>query len=123
MVCVAVTGSVDQFGNIQAVGGVNEKIEGFFDLCSRRGLTGSQGVIIPEICVMDLMLAPRVISAIAAGSFAIYPITTIDEGFEFLTGCYMGQRDSKGRWSRDSANEAIQDSLDRLHKLSSESGD
>ncbi|MEW6511154.1 MAG: ATP-binding protein [Bacteroidota bacterium] len=83
---IAVTGSVNQHGEIQPIGGVNLKIEGFFDVCNARGLTGRQGVIIPHQNVKDLMLRHDVVAAAKAGKFHIYPVTTIDEGIEILTG-------------------------------------
>jgi predicted ATP-dependent protease len=83
---LAVTGSVDQLGQVQAIGGVNEKIEGFFDLCRLRGLTGGQGVLIPATNVPHLMLRRDVVSAVEAGRFHIYPILTIDQGIELLSG-------------------------------------
>jgi lon-related putative ATP-dependent protease len=82
----AVTGSADQFGNVQAIGGVNEKIEGFFDLCKHRGLTGDQGVIIPKTNVADLQLSPEVSQAIMDGKFHIYAVDTVAQGMEILTG-------------------------------------
>ena len=82
----AVTGSVNQLGEVQAIGGVNEKIEGFFDLCDARGLTGEQGVLIPESNIKHLTLHRRVRDAVADGKFAIYPVKTIDQGIEILTG-------------------------------------
>ena len=82
----AVTGSADQFGNVQAIGGVNEKIEGFFELCKHRGLTGDQGVIIPKTNVADLQLAPEVAQAIKDGKFHIYAVDTVAQGMEILTG-------------------------------------
>ena len=87
---IAVTGSVNQKGEVQAIGGVNEKIEGFFDTCSAAGLTGTQGVMIPASNVDDLMLRKDVVEAVAAGKFQIYPITLIEEGIEFLTGTVAG---------------------------------
>ena len=119
----AVTGSVDQFGNVQTIGGVNEKVEGFFDLCAQRGLTGDQGVVIPAKNLDDLMLAPRVVAAIGADQFHVWPVTTIDEGVEILMDVQAGERSSSGRWSEGSMNAAVQKSLDRLSKLSNESGD
>ena len=83
---IAVTGSMNQHGEIQAIGGATEKIEGFFDTCVQRGLTGNQGVIIPVQNVKDLFLKPELIEAVKAGQFAIYPIRTVDEGIECLTG-------------------------------------
>ncbi|OGR48789.1 MAG: hypothetical protein A2X40_10165 [Elusimicrobia bacterium GWC2_65_9] len=82
----SVTGSADQFGNVQAIGGVNEKIEGFFDLCSHRGLTGDQGVIIPKTNVGDLQLSPEVAQAVKDGKFHIYAVDTVAQGMEILTG-------------------------------------
>jgi ATP-dependent Lon protease len=82
---LAVTGSVNQWGEIQAIGGVNEKIEGFYDICRVLGLTGSQGVIIPQSNVRHLVLRLDVIDAVAAGQFHIHPVRTIDEGLEILT--------------------------------------
>ncbi len=82
----AVTGSADQFGNVQAIGGVNEKIEGFFELCRHRGLTGDQGVIIPKTNVADLQLAPEVAQAIKDGKFHIYAVDRVSQGMEILTG-------------------------------------
>ena len=83
---LAVTGSVNQHGDIQAIGGVNEKIEGFFDICRARGLSGHQGVLIPKANVQHLMLREDVVQACTAGNFAVYPIDTIDEGISMLTG-------------------------------------
>jgi len=89
---LAVTGSVDQYGRVQPIGGVNEKIEGFFDICKARGLTGEQGVIIPATNVQHLMLKQEVIEAVEAGQFHIYPVKTVDEGLELLTGIPAGER-------------------------------
>ena len=83
---LAVTGSVNQHGEVQAIGGVNEKIEGFFDICKARGLTGSQGVLIPRANVQHLMLRKEVIQTCAANRFGVYPIATINEGIALLTG-------------------------------------
>ena len=83
---LAVTGSVNQWGEVQAIGGVNEKIEGFYDICKVIGLTGTQGVLIPEANVRHLVLRQDVIDAVAQGRFHIYPVRTIDEGLELLTG-------------------------------------
>lgn len=94
--CYAVTGSVNQKGDIQPIGGVNEKIEGYFDVCNARGLTGKQGVIIPHQNVDDLMLKPEVVAAVAAKKFHIHPVTTIDEGIQILTGVAAGERTKKG---------------------------
>ena len=90
------TGSVNQWGEVQAIGGANEKIEGFFDVCRIRGLTGTQGVLIPIANVRNLVLRPDVIEAVAQGKFHIYPIRTIDEGIELLTGIRAGTVDEEG---------------------------
>jgi predicted ATP-dependent protease len=100
----AVTGSVNQHGEVQAIGGVNEKIEGYFDLCKARGLTGEQGVLIPIANVKHLMLRQDVVEAAAAGQFHIYAVTTIDEGIELLTGMPAGERDAKGNYPKGTIN-------------------
>ena len=99
---VAVTGSVDQFGRIQAIGGVNEKIEGFFALCSRRGLTGTQGVMIPSSNVADLQLEPEVVDAVAAGRFHVWSVDRIEEGIELLTAVPAGEKGVDGRYPEGS---------------------
>ena len=93
---LAVTGSVDQFGRVQAIGAVNEKIEGFFDICNMRGLTGKQGVLIPASNVMHLMLRRDVVDAVAAGQFHIYPLETVDQALELLTGIPVGMPETEG---------------------------
>jgi lon-related putative ATP-dependent protease len=100
----AVTGSVNQKGEVQAIGGVNEKIEGFFEICKLKGLTGKQGVLIPESNVQNLMLKEEVVNAVKAGKFHIYPIKTIDEGISFLTGVEAGNRKSDGTFEKDTVN-------------------
>ena len=100
----AVTGSVNQLGEVQAIGGVNEKIEGFFDICATRGLTGQQGVLIPASNVRHLALRTRVVDAVAEGKFRVIPIETIDQGIELLTGCAAGVRGSDGIFPEDSIN-------------------
>jgi lon-related putative ATP-dependent protease len=99
---LAVTGSVNQAGEVQAIGGVNEKIEGFFDVCATRGLTGSQGVLIPASNVRHLMLAPRVVEAVEAGRFAVYPVERIEGGLALLTGMEVGARGANGRFPEGS---------------------
>jgi ATP-dependent Lon protease len=93
---IAVTGSVSQWGDIQAIGGVNEKIEGFFDVCRVVGLTGRQGVCIPQSNLKNLILRRDVRQAIADGEFHIYPIRTVDEGLELLTGFKAGSPEEEG---------------------------
>ena len=105
---LAVTGSVNQFGQIQAIGGVNEKIEGFFDICRLRGLTGDQGVLIPRSNIDNLMLRNDVVEACRAGMFRIYPVETIDEGIEILTGVPAGKRGEDGMFPADSINGKVQ---------------
>ncbi|MDD3651413.1 Lon protease family protein, partial [Immundisolibacter sp.] len=95
---LAVTGSVNQFGQVQAIGGVNEKIEGFFDICLARGLSGEQGVLIPASNVQHLMLRVDVRDAVADGRFHIYAVRTIDEGIELLTGLPAGVADAEGNY-------------------------
>jgi len=95
---IAVTGSVSQQGDIQPIGGVNEKIEGFFDVCRIAGLTGTQGVLIPVENIEDLMLRDDLIEAVAAGRFHIHPLARLEEGIEILTGVAAGRRDDRGRF-------------------------
>lgn len=101
---LAVTGSVNQHGVVQAIGGVNEKIEGFFDICRARGLTGEQGVLIPAANVKHLMLRQDVVEAVGAGQFHIYPVETVDQGIELLTGLPAGERDEAGNYPEGSFN-------------------
>jgi predicted ATP-dependent protease len=111
---LAVTGSVNQHGQVQAIGGVNEKIEGFFDICEARGLTGEQGVLIPQANVKNLMLRQDVVEAVANGQFAVYPIVNIDQGIEILTGVAAGEADNEGQYSADSINGRISQRLKML---------
>jgi lon-related putative ATP-dependent protease len=111
---LAVTGSLNQKGEIQPIGGVNEKIEGFFDVCRSRGLTGTQGVIIPRQNVNDLMLRPEVVEAAAKGEFHIYPVSSIDEGIEILTGIEAGRRRENGAFEEGSINDLVDKELQRL---------
>lgn len=87
----AVTGSVNQLGQVQAIGAVNDKIEGFFDICQRRGLSGAQGVLIPSTNVEDLMLRQDVVEAAMAGKFHVIPVSTVDQAIEVLTGIPAGE--------------------------------
>lgn len=111
---LAVTGSVNQRGQVQAIGGVNEKIEGFFDVCKLKGLTGEQGVIIPESNIRHLMLRDEVVQAVQDGRFHVYPVSTVDEGIELLTGVQAGERDEKGKYPEDTLNRAVQARLREL---------
>lgn len=101
---IAVTGSVNQFGEIQPIGGVNEKIEGFFDICMRKDPKASYGVIIPDTNVKHLMLKPEIIKAVKKGNFAIYAVKSIDEGISILTGIEAGKADKKGNFPNKSIN-------------------
>jgi len=101
---VAVTGSVNQLGQVQPIGGVNEKIEGFFDVCRRAGFTGGQGVLIPETNVKHLMLRADVLDAVARGRFHVWSMQTVDEGLELLTGMPAGERGQEGRFPEASVN-------------------
>ncbi|MGE5339812.1 MAG: Lon protease family protein [Gemmatimonadota bacterium] len=108
---LAITGSVNQHGQVQAIGGVNAKIEGFFDICNARGLTGTQGVLIPASNVQHLMLRADVIDACAAGRFAIYAVNDIDEAIALLTGLAAGSRDGDGKFAADSVNGRVEAQL------------
>ncbi len=114
---LAITGSVNQKGEVQPIGGVNEKIEGFYDVCRLKGLTGTQGVLIPRANVPDLMLAPRVIEAVRDGRFHIYPVDTIDEGLEVLTGVPAGQRTGRNRYPIGTVNGRVDHRLRKMATL------
>ncbi|WP_299649297.1 Lon protease family protein [uncultured Tateyamaria sp.] len=105
---IAVTGSVNQNGEVQAIGGVNEKIEGFFDICKARKLTGEQGVLIPMSNVDHLMLRPDVVAAAKAGTFRVIPVKSINEGIEVLTGRRAGKRSRAGQFTENSINALVE---------------
>jgi predicted ATP-dependent protease len=111
---IAVTGSVNQQGEVQAIGGVNEKIEGFYDLCLARALTGDQSVLIPKSNIQHLMLREDVVDAVAQGKFAIYPVETIDVGIEMLTGIKAGMRGNDGHFAAGTINRLVEDKLKSL---------
>ncbi len=111
---IAVTGSVNQHGEIQPIGGVNQKIEGFYDVCNARGLTGTQGVLIPRQNVKDLMLRHDVVKAVEEGKFHVYAIGTIDEGIEILTGTPAGVRGRSGRFAAGSVHARVDDTLQKF---------
>ncbi|MCU0592512.1 MAG: ATP-dependent peptidase [Desulfobacterales bacterium] len=108
---IAATGSVNQKGQIQAIGGVNQKIEGFFEVCREKGLTGAQGVIIPCSNVQNLMLRRDVIDAVKKKQFHVYRIATVAEGIEVLTGIPAGQADADGRFPPETVFGAVQQKL------------
>ncbi|HUB10925.1 MAG TPA: ATP-binding protein [Acetobacteraceae bacterium] len=120
---LAVTGSVNQLGVVQAIGGVNEKIEGFFDICAARGLTGRQGVLIPAANAQHLMLRADVVEACAGGKFSVWPVTTIDEGIALLTGMAAGERSADGAWPEASVNRAVEERLKQFAKSRKEAGE
>ena len=134
---LAVTGSVNQHGEIQAIGGVNEKIEGFFDICRARGLSGEHGVMIPASNVKHLMLRHDVVEACRAGQFHVYALESVDQALSLLTGLPAGDVDEDGNYPEDTANYRIQqrlveysvirhtfaDLLKEQHKQAGEHGD
>ncbi|HCA41181.1 MAG TPA: ATP-dependent protease, partial [Aminobacterium sp.] len=108
---IAVTGSVDQFGNVQPIGGANEKIEGFFRYCNSKGLSGRQGVMIPKRNVIHLMLSQEVLDAVSEGNFHIWAVDTIDQGIEILTGKPAGAPDEQGVYPEDSIHGLVKKQL------------
>ncbi|MGB2626242.1 MAG: ATP-binding protein [Candidatus Acidiferrum sp.] len=117
---IAVTGSMNQRGDIQAIGGVNEKIEGFFDTCRIYGLTGTQGVLIPAANVEDLMLREDVLEAVAGGNFHIWPVSRIEQGIELLTGLKAGQRDGDGKFLPQTVFARVDDRLREMARMMKE---
>ena len=115
---LAVTGSINQLGQVQAIGAVNEKIEGFFDICNARGLTGDQGVLIPAANVQHLMLRRNVVAAAAAGKFHIYAVADIDQAIALLTGLTAGEADANGEYPHGSINGLVAARLSELGKIS-----
>lgn len=113
---IAVTGSLNQRGDIQPIGGVNEKIEGFYEVCKAGGLTGSQGVLIPFQNAKNLMLHKEIIEAVKKGKFHIYPVKTVDQGIEILTGIKAGERQEKGSYEEGTVNYLVDQELQRLAK-------
>jgi predicted ATP-dependent protease len=109
---IAVTGSMNQHGRVQAIGGANEKIEGFHDVCAGRGLTGTQGVLLPADNVRHLMLRPDVAEAIAGGRFHVWSMTDVDDAIGHLTGLPAGTRDADGCWTPDSFNARVAERLE-----------
>ncbi len=118
---LAVTGSVNQHGQVQAIGGVNEKIEGFYDICQRRGLTGDQGVLIPAANVPHLMLRRDVIAAVRQGRFHVYPITDVNQAVALLTGVSAGDPDEQGHFPEGTVNHAVTERLRKMFQLRQQS--
>jgi predicted ATP-dependent protease len=114
---LAITGAINQKGEVQAIGGVDEKIEGFFDLCELRGLDGSQGVVIPRSNIRHLMLHRRVIDAVERGRFHVWAVDHVDEALELFTGLPAGERGEDGRFPEGSVNRRVEDRLRRLAEL------
>jgi predicted ATP-dependent protease len=110
---LAVTGSVNQLGQVQAIGGVNAKIAGFFDICKSRGLTGDQGVLIPSSNVRHLSLREDIVESVASGQFHIYAVSTIEEGIELLTGIPAGEPDENGEYPEGSVYAEVKAKLDK----------
>jgi len=117
---LAITGSVDQQGNVQAIGGINEKIEGFYDICKLKGFSNEQGVIIPAVNVPHLILRDDVVDAIEKNQFFIYPVNTVDEAISLLTDLPAGQRNDEGAFPEDSINYKVEQRLLELAELKHE---
>jgi len=113
---VAVTGSVNQKGDIQPIGGVNQKIEGFYQVCKTKGLTGDQGVMIPALNVKNMMLKQEVVDAVRQGKFHIYAVSTIDAGIEVLSGLPAGKKKKDGTYPKGSINYLVDKRLKEMAK-------
>jgi predicted ATP-dependent protease len=111
---LAVTGSVNQHGLVQAIGGVNQKIEGFFDICQQQGLTGEQGVLIPASNAQHLMLRQDVVDAVEEGRFHVYPVHDVNQGIELLTGMPAGERDAEGQFPEGTFNYRVETTLKKM---------
>ncbi|TDQ38432.1 Lon protease family protein [Thiopseudomonas denitrificans] len=118
--CFAITGSINQFGEVQAIGGVNEKIEGFFKLCRERGLTGEQGVIVPRANQKNLLLSDEVIAAVDAGQFSVYVVDHVEQALALLSGQQPGQADEEGHFPDDSINGKVVARLKTISELGAE---
>jgi predicted ATP-dependent protease len=114
---LAVTGSVNQRGEVQAIGGVNEKLEGFFEVCKAKGLTGKQGAMIPASNVQNLMLKEEILEEAKAGKFTIYPVSTIDEGIEVLTGVPAGEKKKDGSYPEGTVNYLVNKRLQEMAEM------
>jgi predicted ATP-dependent protease len=113
---IGVTGAVNQHGDILPIGGVNEKIEGFFAICEARGLTGEQGVIIPQTNVRDLMLPEKIVEAVREGKFKVWAVTKVEETLELLMGKKAGKRNKKGEFAEKTIHAAVEKRLRELSK-------
>jgi hypothetical protein len=111
---IAVTGSVNQLGQVQAIGGVNEKIEGFYAVCKTRGLTGEQGVMIPKDNLRNLMLKPEVVEAVRAGKFHIWAVSSVDQGIELLTGVPAGKLRKDDTYPEGTIYRKVTDALEAM---------
>jgi len=124
---IAVTGSVNQKGEIQPIGGVTWKVEGFYEVCKAKGLTGGQGVIIPHQNVQHLMLKDELVQAVKEGKFHIWPVKTIDEGIEILTGVPAGEKDEQGSYPPESVHgrvsKKLQDFAEKLKEFATPEGE
>jgi predicted ATP-dependent protease len=120
---IAVTGSVNQMGDIQPVGGVSEKIEGFYEICRKTGLSGKQGVIIPRLNIPGLVLCAAVQKALREGSFHIYAVSSVEEGIEILSGLPAGKSNSRGDFHKRSVNGKVMSRLKKMALLVKEFGD
>ena len=119
---IAVTGSVNQKGEIQPIGGVNEKIEGFYHICKLRGFNGEQGVMIPIQNVRNLHLSDEIIDSVKKGKFHIYAISTIDEGIEILTGVPAGAKNKNGKFPLGTINYLVEEKLRKYYEIASSKG-
>jgi lon-related putative ATP-dependent protease len=119
---LAITGSMNQHGGVQAIGGATHKVEGFFDICESRGLTGDQGVVLPASNLRHLMLRPDIVEAVEAGDFHIYAVDTVDEAVEVLTGQPAGKRDDQGAFPDGSVNARVEKQLEELAQKAKEFG-
>ena len=116
------TGSLNQKGEIQPIGGINEKVEGFFDVCKARGLTGTQGIIMPHQNVQNLMLKAEVVEAVKKGKFHLYPVASIDDGIEILTGVKAGDPKPDGGYEEGTVHDLVDQELQRLAQSLKDSG-
>jgi predicted ATP-dependent protease len=119
---IAVTGSVDQAGDVQAIGGATYKIEGFYQVCKAKGLTGEQGVMIPRDNIRNLVLNDELVEAVSAGNFHIYAVSTIDEGLEVLTGAPAGERGEDDEYPEGTVHQLVEFRLEEMAKAAKEAG-